>query len=176
MTMLAIGKQRTSRCQRPVRGWDRKAAKVSTARPRCSVDEALRTQRRMHPVLSERSSCWRRCSRTESCLMAGLAGVWFALRTTEQPDVPSLEFCEEKSRRNQNLNLAHQSSRVTGDARVRATLAPQGGVGLLLQYRGRKSEVHGGQRRNQGSPDPWRPASTSTPTKRGEAGAAAAAT
>ena len=37
--------------------------------------------------------------------------------------MPSLEFCEEKSRRHQNLNLAHQSSRATDEARVRATLA-----------------------------------------------------
>ena len=92
----------------------------------------------MHPVLSERSSCRRRCSRTESCLMAGLANVWFALCTTEQfqPNMPSLECCEGKTRRNQNLNLAHQSSRATDEARVRATLAPQGGVRPLLQYRG----------------------------------------
>ena len=53
VTMPPNGKPRTSRCQRPVRCWDRRAAKVSTARPRCSVGDAFRTQRRRRSLLSE---------------------------------------------------------------------------------------------------------------------------
>ena len=75
-----------SRCQRPFGGWDRRAAKVSTARSRCSVDAALRHNGGRGTIF-----CLKKFMQTkmlsgqkESRLMVGLAGVWFALCTTEK--------------------------------------------------------------------------------------------